>query len=1012
MKGKRLRFTFKAALMAALLLFGATYAGAAEAPLPVPKSKKTTGNKKANMNNQRQSNTFNSPDFAFPETVEKNARGEWKEALERRDGLKGLQAGLQLVVANNLISRDNFNRNIEMLDSAVRVMPPVYASLFRLLQADLYTALYNRDRWTYNQRVLPVDSFPADPRSWSKDLFAKKVLQLVMLASDNPAESRKMPISDITSVLTDYKTMAEAGCSVNDFIIFKSTSILDTFSGREEGTIPFGNQITAMETGFPAKCSALSRSLIDTLVTYRSAEGNDAALSLAVVRKSEFLPDGDKLKFLKEWKDRLIDSPADARILTEYYNNFIHRMPEDKVEERALYAQMQKWVERFPSATGSDAVRYCVASMKLPQMNFKIPSQILPGTDIKAEVTIENATKGYLLIYGISPEAMRTGSFNVSKFPGNGRFIKAVPVDAEGEIPFTEKVEVNMGSLPAGYYVVVPSPSATLSSNWKGLVDRWSLQPLNVSEITIFTNYDSSQPESGKVYVVKAANQQPVKGASLTIWGNNDKVIKSGVTAADGSFPLPQGYSRVTASHKGSNAEAYTGYYASKREIKPEVRCNILTDLSIYKPGDEVSFVLVEWLSDKNSNRLLTDEPVEVVMRDANWNPVDTLSLRTDSDGRVSGSFGIPKTGLLGSYSLTAASSARGRDMISRVFFQVADYKTPTFIVSLEKEGAGSYEAGDTISFKGSVKTYSGMPLGGAKVTYKVTWQPWWRWGGDYSNASYGGTLDTDSEGNFKIELPTANLKGTRYEHGLFTITADATSTSGETQNAPDIRFSLGKDYSVHLSFPDRICVESDSIRLNMPVYDILGLPVIKNVDYRIERIPSSGSEKGELVKEGKFTSPVLELPASLFPSGKYNISVCLEGDTLKAERDLVIFRKDDKLPPYPVALWIPENTYLAQKGSGTVDVKFGSGYADSWILAVVTGPEGIISREWINLGDENRILTVPAPADGTNTRISFSGMHDFDQALGTITVEPESARRKLEVKASSFRDRITAGSK
>ncbi|MDE6444680.1 MAG: hypothetical protein K2K64_09735, partial [Muribaculaceae bacterium] len=179
-------------------------------------------------------------------------------------------------------------------------------------------------------------------------------------------------------------------------------------------------------------------------------------------------------------------------------------MPEDKVEERALYAQMQKWVERFPSATGSDAVRYCVASMKLPQMNFKIPSQILPGTDIKAEVTIENATKGYLLIYGISPEAMRTGSFNVSKFPGNGRFIKAVPVDAEGEIPFTEKVEVNMGSLPAGYYVVVPSPSATLSSNWKGLVDRWSLQPLNVSEITIFTNYDSSQPESGKVYVVKA----------------------------------------------------------------------------------------------------------------------------------------------------------------------------------------------------------------------------------------------------------------------------------------------------------------------------------------------------------------------------------------------------------------------------------------------------------------------------------------------------------------------------
>lgn len=1011
MKGKRLLIGIKAAMLAALFVLCAVPVSADPAAVSAPTSKKKVTTNQRKVKATPAKNSFATPDFAYPETVEKNATPEWNRALAKHDGLLALQAGLQLVVANNLVNSGDFNKNIEMLDSAVKVMPPLYASLFRLLQADLYADLYNRESWKYNQRVLPTDSFPADPKTWSRDLFAKKVFGLVMKAADNPAESRKIQLRELSPVLENSQTMIDAGCSVNDFIVFKSTEILEKFSRwNEAGIIPFTKQ-SSSPAGLSSQCAELSNSLINTLISYREREGNLPALALAVERKSELITGSDdKYVFLKEWKDKLKDSAADARVLTAYYNVCRHNLSDDDYDPKELYSSLNAWLQKFSGAEGEKAVRFCLESLTQPKMSVLVPSEILPGKEIKGSVNFENTDKGYLLIYSVPFESVRDGSFNVSKFPGNARFLKSIPVSTEGIVPFSKTVEITLDPLHAGYYVVVPSPKPTLPSNWKQLVERWSIQPINVTEIAILANYNSLNSDSGKIYVVSSSNQKPVKGATVSIIGQNDKVIKTGLTDEDGSFRLPEGYSRTLATFNNSHASSYSGFHASKSQFKPEVRCNILTDLSIYRPGDEVKFVLVEWMREEHSNRLLPNEPISVVMRDANWNPVDTLKLVTDSDGRTNGSFRIPTTGLLGSYSLTAMSESRSNNMAGRTNFEVADYKTPGFIVNLEKGGESSFNAGDTISFSGSVKTYSGMPLSGAEVNYKVTWEPWWRWGGNYSNASYGGKVVADSDGRFSITLPTEGLRKTRFEHGIFTIHADATSASGETQAALPVRFSLGKDFSVRPSFSDNICVEGDSIHLNVPVYDILGLPVIKNVNYVINRLGSEDSLSEQVVCKGEFLSPNLDIKSADIPSGKYRICFTLEGDTLKTNRDLVVFRKDDLKPPYSTPLWVPQTTYIASPGSDTVDVKFGAGYPDSWILAVVSSPEGIISRKWINISDQNTHLSLPAPKEGTKTWLSLSGLRDFEQVNTTITINPSNEYRKLNVKASSFRDKLTAG--
>ena len=1015
MNVRRLLNTTKAAMIAALfVLYGnLVRAESWEAPANTQKKTMVSGKKVITKNRKMKGNSspnsFSSPDFAYPESVEKNATPEWKRALAERDGLLGLRAGLQLVVANNLVNSDDFNRNIEMLDSAVRVMPPLYASLFRLLQADLYTNLYNEKSWVFDRRTLPTDTFPADPQSWSKELFAKKVHELVMRAADNPAESRKVSIKEISSVLTDEEAMVEAGCSVNDFIVYKSTEILQKFATTPQEILPFGQQKT-IAASYTDLCSELSTSLIDTLLKYRENAGNEAALVLTVVRKGELLNDAEKVSFLKKWKDKLIDSPYAARVLVEYFNVYKYRFPDNGDTDAAYYAQLKGWLEKYPTASGADAVKYCLATLTMPSMRISLSRDNYPGKEIKGSVNMANIDKGYLLIYILPSESADDGKFNVSKFPNNARFLKAVEVTAKGKIPFSETVEIQIGALEAGAYIIVPSQTPTLSKNWKSQTERWNLQPLNVSEITLFTSYDSQDEKSGKIYVVDAMNQRPVKGASVTVLANSDKVIKRGVTDEEGAFPLPAGYSRSYATFGKSYASASTGFYSYERDKQSRKCATILTDLSIYKPGNEVKFVLVEWLNENNSNRLLKDEAVEVVLRDANWNSVDTLTLKTDSYGRAHGSFKIPSTGLLGTLFLEALEPGNGNNILGRTNFEVADYKTPGFLVALEKTGADDEKGmADSISFKGAVKTYSGMPLGDTKVEFKITWRPWWRWGGSFSNASYNSTVTTDSNGDFMIKLPTAKVKGSQFEHGIFTLTAEATSSAGETQKSQALNFTIGNAYSVMPSFADKICVTSDSIRLNVPVYDMLNLPAIKDVAYRINHI-SENNEEGDVVKEGKFVSPLLELPSTLLPSGKYRLTFNLEGDTVKTNSELVVFRKDDETPPYATALWIPENTIYTPDGAKTATVKFGSGYADSWVLAVVSDPKGIISRKWINISNADTGLEVPAPAAGSKTWVNLAGLHDYDQKKGVVTLEPESSRKKMEVKASTFRNTLTSG--
>lgn len=111
-------------------------------------------------------------------------------------------------------------------------------------------------------------------------------------------------------------------------------------------------------------------------------------------------------------------------------------------------------------------------------------------------------------------------------------------------------------------------------------------------------------------------------------------------------------------------------------------------------------------------------------MRDANGQEVKRLTLTTDSLGSASAQIVLPEGRMGGRYSLLTDNRQGGNTYII-----VDEYKRPTFEVEFDKY-EGAYANGDTITVKGRAKSYAGVPVQGAKVSYAITrGKAWWcRW--------------------------------------------------------------------------------------------------------------------------------------------------------------------------------------------------------------------------------------------------------------------------------------------
>lgn len=956
-------------------------------------------------------NSFASPDFAFPKTVEANAKPELKKALKNGDGPMALQALIQTVIAENLISDDNAQKGAQLIDSVANLLDAPYSSLAYLLEARLYMEIYSSSQWLYNDRSLPAGNAPADISQWNRDLFSKEVCRITEKAMWGAEAAKGMGFESVKNVVANSAEASADGLSLYDFITIQSVSNLLPFANNSNATIPFFNSVAKGNRSTERDAASLISKVLTENAEWHKSQGlTKGGAAMAYYRLSKDWAEEDLTSVLNEYKD----TPYCARFI-------MYRISQVSLQNVKEYSEVYKlgteYMKKYPEASNAQSLRAMLDNMCVPYVNPNLSKQVLSGVEIKGTVTFRNLEDYYILAIKVDNDALENGTSMAALKNGKVAASTRVSVDGEeAEKPFYYTREFTLPALESGVYALAVSTTPDKSGMMKDSSPYKNISAFLVSRLSTFTSSDpkAKKGEVDRFFVVEGTNQKPVPDAYVTFipsWKNrNWKTVKA-TTDKDGGVNIPEGNYRVWV--KSDNDiffdNVYSGQnYGKSREMSS---ADIFTDLSIYHPGDTVRFTAVVYKSLRQTLNVIGDREVNVILNDANYQPKDTVKLRTDRFGRVNGSFLLPKDGLLGNWSLQLND---GKNYLFQRNFQVADYKSPTFYIVAE--GAeGELKLGETIRIKGTVMTYSGMPVSEADVKFDVKYIPWIMWGvRTNSNANYGGTAKTASDGTFIIELPTEGLKNTPYATGRYRLNISATNSAGETRQADPISFSLGNAYRIVPDIASYIKIDkSDSAKGSVAVYDMLDHPVIKSIYYQI-----LGAKDSLEVASGEFESGKFPFDFSTLKSGKYIAKFSLSSsfapsdDVQECVSEFVVWRRSDKKPPVETPLWVPETKIITTPVDGkTINVEVGSSWKDSYIYAIFSDMDGIYDRKWLKINGENIELPVKTPSADGRGKIILSGMHDLSGSQVEVKLIPEIQTKGLEIEAESFRNQLTPGS-
>lgn len=519
--------------------------------------------------------------------------------------------------------------------------------------------------------------------------------------------------------------------------------------------------------------------------------------------------------------------------------------------------------------------------------------------------------------------------------------------------------------------------------------------------------------------VVSATTGQPVKGATLRLqvgrrYGSDNHTTQTLRCDARGEATFtnhgkgdPFQVYAYTDADQAAPAFAPGGQYFSSTPSGRSEQTSVMTDRSIYRPGQTVRVAAVVYeYSDSLAGRALAGRQVKAVLRGANGKQLAEKTLTTDSYGTCSTDFTLPADGMNGSYTVSV------NQMLCK--FRVEAYKRPTFQIEFPKVNE-KYQSGDTLLVKAKALTYAGVPVQGGKVKYRVDRRMAFWWMG-YCNGKIlplrtswtDGKLaeqetTTDDDGTFTVEIPLVmpDRGGDAFPMFYnFTVSADVTDQSGETRNA-QMSVPLGTRATVLTTdIPDQVLADS-LMHIGFQLRNAAGLNVSAPVRFRIDDDPqwlqASTSEPYSL------TRPLA--------SGRHRILAVCENDTV--DRTFTVFGLDDRRPATGTREWFfCSASHFATNGR-PVTVQVGSSDKDVHILYAIFSGDRTLESGTADVSDAliNRKFTYKE-SYGNGIVLAYAWVKDGQTHTRTLTIRRPLPDDKLKMEWTTFRDRLTPGQK
>ncbi len=295
-------------------------------------------------------------------------------------------------------------------------------------------------------------------------------------------------------------------------------------------------------------------------------------------------------------------------------------------------------------------------------------------------------------------------------------------------------------------------------------------------------------------FVLKALTGEPVAGATVRSWKrlDDDKLAAGPTTKTDkdGMFSLACDARELhLLAQSGDQAITCDRTIFLERPVAPTPSSNTVffTDRSLYRPGQAIQYKGICYRTDKEKSEYaaLAGQPVTVVLRDPVGREISRQQHQANDYGSFSGTFAAPAGAMTGEMSLQVANGPSGE-----ANFNVEEYKRAKFRVALARPPEAG-KLGEEVTVPGKVTAYTGAPVGGAKIQWRVwrevrfpSWRPWGAQCG-IQEFTYGVTT-TGDDGTFAITfraLPDRALPEKTEPIFTFRVSADVTDDAGETRS-------------------------------------------------------------------------------------------------------------------------------------------------------------------------------------------------------------------------------------
>ena len=755
------------------------------------------------------------------------------------------------------------------------------APLQAVLQLHLaHTYLENSRNWRWGGKTpTKLDDAAAKDKMppWSPEKIAATLESQFAKVFARADELKKMKVADWTTLFSLGTYPESYGDTLFDFAVRDAIR----FYGR---TIPD----KTLEKGL---------SLYDSLIAFHKADGKLEARAMAELDRAEYIREFDE----KPEKER---SAAFEKFLDGFIKEY-----DGKTEVVAIAAARKVeliqqgakpdlvaahdfaalYAKKYPDSPGGKMCANIVAGIEAKDLSVDTERNwCAPWPEIK--VVVFNLDEVHFRLVPVSfddlvsDRSMGTDMRDSSaRSAVKDKYLKRAPAKEWSERldlkpDYTQQTFkfTTPSDLKPGHYVLYAA------ANEKFGADKLPVFAQYVTVTSLALAMKTGNGEfKGTVY--RAESGEPVKGATVELWGYPEKggrlqaLREKYTTDANGDFtavvPSKNDYNSfyryVRVLFDGNEVLSLGNEgagYVYERDKTVEF-IDLFTDRSLYRPGQEIKVKGIAYHADPLTRdfRTQTQMHVNLTLKDPNGKEVASVRFKPNKWGSFVHTFVAPGDRLTGRYTINAWYQLfDGRRGESEKQVNVEEYKRPKFTASFD--GAPEKATlGEPVTVTGRALTYSGLPVQKAKVKWHVVretrYPGWWRWfvgvnDDDGERFVAEGTAETDEDGVFKVTFtpvasPTADLSGDPSFY--FSVMATVTDETGEARSA-ESSFEIGTVAWRASIWTEGQWHESEKpIAANVSLRSLAGTPVPAKGTLKVYRLKSPARPVRKPVGEGRY---------------------------------------------------------------------------------------------------------------------------------------------------------------